>query len=781
MVHTGKANDPRLAGLSRIVQEVDAASDLNAALEILVSRTRLLMAADVCTVYFTEDEGQRHVIAATDGLSSNVIGQVHVGFGEGVAGRIAESHRPLNLEALPPEWDHDFLSQTGEPQYRGVLGVPVVHRQKVLGVLLVRQRKARRFDDADEAVLTTLGAQLGSAIAHAKAIGEWCRLCRPHRQRTIGGVPGAPGLSMGHAEVIVDGGQLVDIPDRQASNVQVEVERLHAAIRAVRDEASAIRTRFSGQLGETELGLFDAYAMLLDSPELLAAATTEIQRGTWAAGSVARAVEEFAKHFDAIPDAYLRERAADIRALGKRIVGHLLDKTDSTTIGDGPIVLVGQCLSVLDIGKVKRDNLVGIVTAEGSAFSHIAIVARALGIPAVVGVQGPPLAYLDGHELVVDGDAGQVHAHLSGAMRAEFARAIDSRRRENASLESIRHLEAVTADGQRATLYVNAGLSADAEIAVTAGASGIGLYRSELPFMLFDRLPSEREQAQLYRAVLQAMHPLPVTIRVLDIGGDKQLPYLQERREPLTRGQRGIRFLLDHPDVFLTQLRAALRANEGLGNLRLLLPMITCVDELDQSLRLVDQAVEQLEGEGVDVRRPEIGVMIEVPAAIYQIALLAKKVAFFSVGTNDLAQFLLATDRDDTSGAARFGLPHPALLQALHRIIEEAHQAGKPVSVCGEIAGDPAVALVLLGMGFDALSMGPAVLPRVKAAIRRVDSASLRNFADEALRCQSRADVERLLSKVARTGAVEGASSTQWEGESVVAAAAKPHPTAVTN
>ena len=781
MVHTGKANDPRLAGLSRIVQEVDAASDLNAALEILVSRTRLLMAADVCTVYFTEDEGQRHVIAATDGLSSNVIGQVHVGFGEGVAGRIAESHRPLNLEALPPEWDHDFLSQTGEPQYRGVLGVPVVHRQKVLGVLLVRQRKARRFDDADEAVLTTLAAQLGSAIAHAKAIGEWCRLCRPHRQRTIGGVPGAPGLSMGHAEVIVDGGQLVDIPDRQASNVQVEVERLHAAIRAVRDEASAIRTRFSGQLGETELGLFDAYAMLLDSPELLAAATTEIQRGNWAAGSVARAVEEFAKHFDAIPDAYLRERAADIRALGKRIVGHLLDKTDSTTIGDGLIVLVGQCLSVLDIGKVKRDNLVGIVTAEGSAFSHIAIVARALGIPAVVAVQGPPLAYLDGHELVVDGDAGQVHAHLSGAMRAEFARAIDSRRRENASLESIRHLEAVTADGQRATLYVNAGLSADAEIAVTAGASGIGLYRSELPFMLFDRLPSEREQAQLYRAVLQAMHPLPVTIRVLDIGGDKQLPYLQERREPLTRGQRGIRFLLDHPDVFLTQLRAALRANEGLGNLRLLLPMITCVDELDQSLRLVDQAVEQLEGEGVDVRRPEIGVMIEVPAAIYQIALLAKKVAFFSVGTNDLAQFLLATDRDDTSGAARFGLPHPALLQALHRIIEEAHQAGKPVSVCGEIAGDPAVALVLLGMGFDALSMGPAVLPRVKAAIRRVDSASLRNFADEALRCQSRADVERLLSKVARTGAVEGASSTQWEGESVVAAAAKPHPTAVTN
>ena len=766
MVGAGTTSDERLSALSCVVREVDAAPDLNAALEVLVARTRLLMAADVCTVYFTQDDDRRHVIAATDGLSSHVIGQVHVGFGEGVAGQVAESRRPLNLEQIPADLDQDFLLQTGERQYGGALGVPVVHKKKVLGVLLVRQREARRFSDADEALLTTLAAQLGNAVAHAKATGEWCRLCQPHRQQTIGGVPGAPGLSMGHAEVLMDGGSLTDIPDRQVSNVQTEEERLHAAIEAVREEASAIRTRFAGELGEIELGLFDAYAMLLDSPELVDAATTEIKRGNWAAGSVARAVEKLAKHFDAMPDAYLRERATDIRALGGRIVGRLLDKADKPVIGSGPTILVGQCLSVLDIGKVKQGSLAGIVTAEGSALSHAAIVARALGIPAVVGVQGPPLAYLDGHELVVDGYTGQVYAQLSDAMRGEFVRAIDDRRRENAALESIRHLDAVTADGQRATLYVNAGLSADVEVAVRAGASGIGLYRSELPFMLFDRLPSEREQAQLYRTVLQAMHPLPVTIRVLDIGGDKQLPYLQERRESPTRGQRGIRFLLDHPDVFLTQLRAVLRANEGLGNLRLLLPMITCVDELDQSLRLVDQAVEQIEGEGVDVGQPEVGVMIEVPAAIYQIALLAKKVAFFSVGTNDLAQFLLATDRDDSAGAARFDVPHPALLQALHRIIEEAHQAGKPVSVCGEIAGEPAVALVLLGMGFDALSMGPAVLPAVKAAIRRSNSASLRKFADEALRCQSRTDVERMLSRVVRTGDVVGTSSKRPDSES---------------
>lgn len=757
MIGTGSTSDQRLAALSRIVRGVDSAPDLNAALEILVGRTRALMAADVCTVYFTEDEDRRHVIAATDGLSSSVIGQVHVGFGEGVAGRIAESRRPLNLEEIPAEWDHDFLSQTGERQYRGVLGVPVVHRKKLLGVLLVRQREARRFDDADEALLTTLAAQLGSAIAHAKATGEWCRLCRPHDRRTIDGVPGAPGLSMGRAVAMVDRGSLADIPDRRASDVQAEQERLHDAIQAVRDEASAIRTTFSEQLGEAELGLFDAYAMLLDSPELLEGATTGIKRGNWAAGSVARAVEKLAARFDEMSDAYLRERAADIRALGGRIVGHLLDKTAATAVGDGPTIVVGPCLSVLDIGKVDRDNLVGIVTAEGSALSHAAIVARALGIPAVVGVTGLPLAFLDGHELVVDGYTGQVHANLSASMRREFGRAIENQRRENTSLESIRPLEAVTADGQPATLYVNAGLSADVEVAVTAGAAGIGLYRSELPFMLFDRLPTEREQTQLYRTVLQAMDPMPVTIRILDIGGDKQLPYLQDTRKPATRSQRGIRFMLDRPEVFLTQLRAVLRANEDTGNLRLLFPMITCVDELDQALRLVDQAGRQLAEEGLDIPQPQIGVMIEVPAAIYQIAPLAERADFFSVGTNDLAQFLLATDRDDSYAVARLEVPHPALLHALHLIVDEAHRAGKPVGVCGEIAGDTAMALILLGMGFDSLSMGPAVLPRVKAAIRRANSVSLARIADDALRCQTTTDVERLL-RTAPTKSVEAVS-----------------------
>ncbi len=290
-------------------------------------------------------------------------------------------------------------------------------------------------------------------------------------------------------------------------------------------------------------------------------------------------------------DPYLRERAADIRALGGRILGHLLGEANKVEIGQTPTVLIGERLSALDIGQAQGGNLVGIVSGDGSSLSHAAILARALGIPAVVGVSGLPLTHLDGQELAIDGTTGHVHLRLSASLREEFERSFESQRRTDENLEPLRKLDTVTANGESVQLFINAGLSADLEVADAAGSAGIGLYRSELPFMLFDRLPSELEQQQLYRRVLQTMSPLPVTLRTLDVGGDKQLPYL---RETGNRARRmvsvGIRFMLDHPEIFLTQLRAVLRADLGLGNLRLLFPMISGLDELEQALQLLQQA-----------------------------------------------------------------------------------------------------------------------------------------------------------------------------------------------
>jgi phosphotransferase system enzyme I (PtsP) len=575
-------------------------------------------------------------------------------------------------------------------------------------------------------------------------------VCRPQGSvpRRIDGMAGAPGLAVGQGVVVFGMSQIGSIPDRLISDIQAEEARLREAIRGVREETVVLNAELEGSLSEVDRALFGAYELLLDSPEILETALTEVRKGNWAPGSVSRAFESYAARFDAMPDTYLRERAADIRALGGRILTRLLGETSAVKIGQAATVLVAPRLSALDIGQAQSGNLVGVVSGDGSPLSHAAILARALGIPAVVGVSGLPLAHLDGQELAVDGTAGQVHLNLTPPMRKAFEQSIENQRDIDRALEPVRGLDAVTADGVNIELFINAGLSTDLEVAKAAGSAGIGLYRTELPFMLFDRLPAEQEQVQIYRHALQTMSPLPVTLRTLDVGGDKQLPYLHGTETNTTYGQRGVRFMLDHPEIFLTQVRAALRADLGLANLRLLLPMISGVDELDEALRLLEQAKQQLVDEGLSISRPSVGVMIEVPAVVYQVEALARRVDFLSIGTNDLTQYLLATDRNDPQASARLDPVHPALLQALKQIAESAQRAGKPVTVCGEIAGDPAIALLLLGMGFHELSMSPAVVLKVKWAVRRVSSVTMRSVAGKALQCESSLEIHRLLETV---------------------------------
>lgn len=741
----------RLVSLTQIVREVDSAADLESALRTLVSRTREVMGADVCTVYFTDETRRRHVAAATDGLSSRIVGNVQFEFGKGLIGQVAESHQPVNIARVPQELDQSFLEQTGAKPYQGFLGVPVIHKGQVQGVLLVRQREARCFDDSDEAFLTTLAAQLGSAIAYAKASGDWCQLCRPEDSlpQRIEGVAGAPGLAIGHGVVIFNNNEIDTIPDRTVEDTLSEETRLRAAIRSVRTEIADLSINLKGVLAEADRALFDAYVLMLDSPEILETAASLVRKGNWAPGAVRQIIESYAIRFDTMEDPYLRERATDIRALGGRILARLLGDSPSLTPEQAGIILVGQNLSAVDIGQVQTGHLSAIISGDGSSLSHAAILARSLGIPAVMGVSRLPLEQLDGQELVVDGTAGQVHLRLNSAMRHAVETTIENQRNLSETMESVRGLDTVTADGVKIALSINAGLSGDLEQAAAAGSAGIGLYRSELPFMLFDRFPSELEQLKLYRHALAAMSPLPVTLRTLDAGGDKSLPYLDDIDLNSALGLRGIRFSLDHPEIFLTQLRAALRADIGIGNLRLLLPMISGLDELEQAQEWLDLAVQQLLDEGFPVLRPPLGVMIEVPAAVYQAESLARNSDFLSVGSNDLAQYLLATDRNNPRVSRRLDLAHPALLRVLQQAVDSAHRAGKPATLCGEIAGDPAMGLLLLGMGFDGLSMSPVALPRVKWAVRSTTSEYMRSLAKQALLCE-RPDAIRSLLQAAR-------------------------------
>jgi phosphotransferase system, enzyme I, PtsP len=372
--------------------------------------------------------------------------------------------------------------------------------------------------------------------------------------------------------------------------------------------------------------------------------------------------------------------------------------------------------------------------------------ARALGIPAVVAVSALPVGPIEGRTIVLDGDDGRMYLRPSPETLSTFERRIAERNALSERLDALRDLPAETPDGVRLPLYANIGLQADAENARRHGAEGVGLYRTEYLFLLRESFPLEDEQYSVYRRLLEAFAPNAVTVRTLDVGGDKILPYFPlEERNPFL-GCRGIRFSLEHPEIFLIQLRALLRANAGLENLQVLFPMISRVSEVDEALDLLARAHSELSDESVPTSKPKVGAMIEVPSAVFLAKALAERVDYLSVGTNDLAQYLLAADRNNPQVATPYDSFHPAVLDAVSKVVRDAHERSTPVTVCGELAGDPAGALALLGMGVDALSMSPASLSRAKLVIRTFTAARARALLASALALEDGLGVHRSLN-----------------------------------
>jgi len=747
----------KLESLTRLIREVNAAPDIETALRFVVNRTREVMSADVCTIYFTYHDSQRHVIVATNGLAPEVVGQVQIGFGTGLIGMVAESTTAVNLDDVSEELDKGFVQQAGAGRFHGFLGVPITHRGTVLGVLVVRQRTVRRFEDADAAFLTTLAAQLGGAIAYARASGDLCTLCGPASPQVgrFDGLAGAPGIAVGTGVVIYPPADLRAVPDRPAVNAAREEQRFRDAVDHVQREVRRLRQDVDQTLSPMDRALFDTYALILDSPQIVEATVERIHQGNWAPGALRQTIERHTRRFDDMQDPYLRERGADIRHLGDRILLHLQGQSGTTVEYPADAILIGRQLSTIDLGLVPRERLRGIISAEGSGLSHAAILARALGIPAVMGVVAPHLEQWDGRELVVNGHRGLVYVSPSVPLRHEAERLIDEERVLAEHLKSLRNLPSTTTDGVVVALYTNAGLVADTPSMVASGSAGIGLFRSEVAFMAYDRFPSEREQVKVYRQVLEAVAPLPVNLRTLDVGADKPLPYLPIVEQNPALGWRGIRLTLDHPEIFLTQLRAALRADVGIGNLRLLLPMITGIADVEQARAFIEQAHQQLVEDGVASTRPPVGIMVEVPSAVYQAEELARRVDFLSVGTNDLSQYLLAIDRGNPQVSKRLDPLHPAVLRALRQVVDACRRAGKPVTVCGEMACDPGCALLLLGMGYDGLSINAAALPRVKWAIRSVSFPQMAALADAALRLDEPKPIWRLVDQVLRDAGLD--------------------------
>ncbi|WP_019567644.1 phosphoenolpyruvate--protein phosphotransferase [Thioalkalivibrio sp. ALMg13-2] len=706
--------------LRRVVQEVNGAADFFEALHIIVTRVKAALEIDVCSIYLKSPQSGRLVLMASEGLREESIGQVEMDPSEGLVGLVASRAEPVNLDSAQDHPRFRYFPETGEEHFLAFLGVPIIHQRSLLGVLVVQQHQARKFDDEHVSFLITLAAQLAGAIAYAEFNDEISSETPliGHVNVEATGIAGSPGVAIGRAVVAYRLADMDSIPDREGAGVDHELEHFGQAVAETRTEIEDLKQRMGEALGPDEQVLFDAYLMLLGSDSLVHKTQTRIRNGQWAPAALRDTVRESVRVFEDMEDPYLRERAADVRDLGRRVLSHLLPADRSQDEFPDGGILVGDDLTASHLAEVPIERLGAMVSAKGTGSSHIAILARALNIPAVMGVSELPVGRLEGREILVDGYRGRLFVNPNAELRVEFERLVREERELAEDLRALAKDPAETRDGVAVPVLANSGLLADIKPSLASGAEGVGLYRTEVPFMIRDRFPGEEEQVQLYEQVLASFDPMPVTLRTLDIGGDKALPYFPVKEDNPFLGWRGIRISLDHPEIFLTQLRAMLKASRSHDNLQILFPMISALDELKGAMTLLNRAREELLDEGFRIPMPRIGVMVEVPAAVYMSEMLARRVDFLSVGTNDLVQYLLAVDRNNARVAHLYDTLHPACIHALETITDGSHRAGKPVSVCGEMAADPAAVILLLGMGIDSLSVSVSSIPRVKWVIR---------------------------------------------------------------
>jgi len=743
-----------LAALRGIVQAVNAAGNLQAALDIIVERIAEVMGTEVCTVYLRNPESGRLIFMANQGLNPDLIGKASLAADEGLVGQVARREEPLNLDHAEKHPNFLLLPGIGEEQYHSFLGAPIIHQREVLGVLVVQQKDSRRFDEEEEAFLVTMSAQLAGVLAHARATGSISKTQDSVTASALfKGIAGAPGVAIGRAVVIVPSAELHSVPQRRSEDADAELRAFESALDAVRVDIRELSGKLVGQLSPEELALFDVYLRILDDGVWLSEVEAKIREGEWAQGALAQVVSGHINTFEMMDDPYFKDRATDIKDLGRRVLSYLQASNERDTDYPADTILVGEELTASMLGEVPREKLVGMVSVRGSSNSHVAILARAMGIPTVMGASDLPYTQIEHASLVVDGYSGYVHYNPTPEVSEHFRALLEEDQALSQGLEALRDLPSETRDGHRMPLWVNTGLMADVARSLDRGAEGVGLYRTEIPFLLRERFPSEEEQRIIYREQLLAFAPLPVTMRTLDIGGDKALPYFPIDEENPFLGWRGIRVTLDHPEIFLVQVRAMLKASSGLDNLRIMLPMISNVQEVDEALVLVRRAYDELVEDGWDISLPPIGVMVEVPAAVYQARQLARRVDFLSVGSNDLTQYLLAVDRNNTRVADLYHAYHPAVLGSLLNVVDAAHAEGKPVGICGELAGDPGAVLLLTAMGYDMLSMNDNSLLRVKAVVRASTMSDLKNLLTTAMAADTADEVRALLrSALAESG-----------------------------
>ena len=726
-----------LTRLREIVEKVASAPRLNEALDILVTDVCQAMETEVCSVYLADNDRRCFYLMATRGLKKPRGRTITLAFDEGIVGLVGRLAEPINLADAQKHPSYKYIPSVKEERFRAFLGVPIIQRRQLLGVLVVQQRELRQFDESEESFLVTLATQMAAILS----LSQLTALFGQYRQTRVRALPASPGVAIAEGWMDATLPLMEQVYEASSLDTALERERLTGALEEAANEFRRYSKRFAAGAQKETAAIFDLYSHLLSDASLRRELFAEVDKGAVAEWAVKKIVEKFAEQFAALRDGYLKERAGDLRTLGQRLLFHLDDTTTGANAWPERFILVADELSAATLAELPQDRLAGVVVRDGAANSHAAIMVRALGIPTVMGADIQP-AILHGRTLVVDGYRGELLVDPEPILIQEYQRLISEENERSRLAEGDVDRPAELKSGERVKVMLNAGLSPEHEQMLGRRIDGIGLYRTEIPFMLQSGFPSEEEQVAQYQGMLQMFNDKPVTLRTLDVGADKQLPYMPISEENPCLGWRGIRITLDQPEIFLVQVRAMLRANAATGNLSILLPMITSLEEVDEARRLIDRAGREVEEMiGYAIPKPRLGIMLEVPSMVFMLPNLANRIDFISVGTNDLTQYVLAVDRNNTRVASIYDSLHPGMIRVLSMIVQETERYGIDLRLCGEMAGDPMCVTILIGLGFRHLSMNGRSVARVKYLLRHIDLEDAQTLAQRSLEAQMATEV----------------------------------------
>ncbi|MCU0608210.1 MAG: phosphoenolpyruvate--protein phosphotransferase [Chitinispirillaceae bacterium] len=707
--------------------------------------------AGVCSIYLYDDESRELTLCANTGLNTNASGMVVLKNGEGLVGLALEELRPVRLTHGSSHPRFKAISGLNEEAFDAYCAVPILRGIVRIGVLVVQRDAGKPFTDGEVTALRVVTNQLAALMENARMLMTIEADPKPPavgtqnlRGRYLDATPASAGFA--HGPAIVDSGDAVSL-DRFAEHAAVDKSTLadfEGALLTTETELITLQSRMEQRLADAGSMIFGAHLLLLKDAKFTGEMAAMIKTGTRCMQAVLDVTQRYIAIFERMDTELLREKRDDIRDLACRILRHLMPQTQQSGTATERHIVIARELLPSSLIRLAIDRVSGVVLVSGGVTSHAAILARSLSLPLMICDEPALLDLADGTMLLMDDQQGRIYISPDPQVVAPFL-AREKSRAKRCSQPLPDPNPARTADGHAVTLLANINLLSDLDCALAMHADGVGLYRTEFPFMIRSSFPTEEEQYRIYRKLDHALAGKVATFRTLDIGGDKVLPYFRNFHEgnPFL-GMRSIRFSLNRSDIFLEQLRAILRAGTS-SQLRIMFPMIGSLEELLAARAMVDKALFSLELEGIPCnRKPAIGMMVELPSVLAQIDTFARSVDFFSIGTNDFIQYMLAVDRTNQKVASMYVPHHPAVLRGIAQITAAGLRAGIDVSVCGEMANSPRYLPFLLGCGIRTLSIDPTSLLEVKKAVSQIPQPDAIALCQEALRCDSVPELGRM-------------------------------------